>query len=275
MLRIMDERIVLRLAPDEVAYAASLIGADSLVGFGDPYWSLISDEVLVSMKEAHERLLEKGFLRTGHNETLNIDMTLLETIRACVEAHTVYIKNIRLSEESEEVIIYHCSDTLCIEHVLPRSNKEEIDISLHNGADQAMSRICDLSDLTGEYSVLAGEFQVTVDEFWELMKEAKDEQVEVRALGNEKNQSEPSKEIFLRSLRFPTAIHSILRVGQREGGWESSGVAFLKSEHLLWKLTSNFNGENISFIIGSSNFEQAKEATREITKSLGNKGPDR
>ena len=261
----MAERVSVSLTIPEYTYFAKLLGADALVGIGDPFLGWLTEEIEGLWATAHNSLVEKGIIEEREGGGITADTVASALVSTCAwPSATVFVSK-QPRRGQRDFVTVHIGERLAVEHKVPDGIKDEISLKMHEGLDSLKGRIWDILDIKNPSTNPDITVSVPSSDFSGAL--FAEESVMVEVLSRQKN-GDPAIQMLEDTMSSDYAYSALLGIQIVHDRWQLEGMGYIYNSELTWRVVPNFTGEDGSLALNTTNYESAKKDTYSLIEGM-------
>lgn len=261
----MDIELSVDLTPIEMTYLARLLGADMLVGIGDPFFGWLTEEIKEAWERAKGSLAEKGAVQVKEDGAVIVDVLAGGVIAVCARPDTTFLIHNKPYKEGGESRVFHVTPKLCVEHPFPGDPELEIKLNLYNDPFAGLSKLEELAAIESGAGKDGDSFTTTMEKLWRVMAEVEKEEKDIGDVLSRAGIKGKASRLLSPTLGSPFQLSNLLRVELVEGDWQIEGLAFLGGKE-LWKISPDMQSKHIRVQVAACGREQAIKAIKGFLK---------
>ena len=253
----------------EIIYLSSLIGADTVIGAGDPFFGWLADEIEEAYVKARESLIEKGAISKRDTGGILIDVRVASLMDAYTRPDITFLTYRKPFQSAGEFRLFHVSEFMSIEQSHPREGGEELKLTARSDRDSAKERITEIIGLEDGNKTADVGFATSMDKLSEIMAAAeRSGNDDVVSLLKREGAGEESIEMMGETLSSSFDYSSLL--GMKLGGasYKMEGIGFLGNGEYLWRVNPRFKGDKIPIELSTCTGSEANEAIQNFLSGM-------
>jgi len=242
----------------EAAYLASILGADFIIGIGDPFYGMLRTDIDRALLDAQKSLIKKGFIRIVDGQILEIDICIIGLINTMImpQLNVLVFRNDK--EVKDREIVFHFKKGMCLMHSLPKEYKEEIAFELIDSKELAINKIANQIPFLGYKNGEEINLQFNKRKLWENYNRGRTEYIEDNLENNGSNYI--SQENIIGNILRNEEYFSVMALRLLNNEWIIKCYIYKLFKNKLWKIEIDFDHkiENAK-IVSTSSSKTVKE----------------
>ncbi|HEY3367378.1 MAG TPA: hypothetical protein VGK74_20160 [Symbiobacteriaceae bacterium] len=227
---------VISFSAAEAAYLAALLGAETLVGFPDPFYGWLAEDIRTALLETRAGLAGRGLVTLGPEGSTAIDPAVAPLIRACGFADASFVLTRTDPAGTTAVRYYHVAPELTVEHVTPPHSLSAGDLAGVAGTYEVYRRVLAFFRLEGQIAPAADSGLLPEALLRRARTLAESNEGEARAVLLQAGLSTSVARALAETFLHPVGNAALVALARRADAPEVDGVAFLAGANGIWRL---------------------------------------
>jgi len=267
----MDGQVpVIICSAQEMAFLASSLGADTLLGVDDPFTGWLTEEIEDAWERTQAALAERDFIEVQSDGGIVMDVAVAAMVGACAFPDASFVVTFTPSGGEMVTRYLHVTGQLAVEQTATAEPAAAYRLTALEDGKAAYHRILQVFGLNGQRAVSSPEGKLAeagLIQAREAAAGARTEEAQ-KAL-REAGLTDATAAALAETLSDPIANGALVALARQETTWDVAGLGLLEGQNGLWRLRAfTRGGENWVEVIPCDAAKARKAIQRVMNRVL-------
>ena len=267
----MDNQVpVITCSAQEMAFLASALGADTLLGVDDPFVGWLTEEIEEAWEQVQAALAERDFIEVRPDGGIVMDVAVAAMVGACAFPDASFVVTFTPAGGEPVTRYLHVTGQLAVEQTTTAEPVAAYRLVALKDREAAYHRVLRVFGLNGQRAVSSpgGKLpEAGLIQAREATAEAGVEETQ-KAL-REAGLTDATAAALAETLSDPIANGAVVALARQETTWDVAGLGLLEGQNGLWRLRAfTRGGENWVEAIPCAAAEARKAIRRVMNQVL-------
>lgn len=265
-----EENMQVRLSPVEITYLAKLLGAEMVIGIGDPFYAWLSKDIQEAWDKASSILQEKNYLRFKSGGGPILDVGVAAAMVGFTDPTATVFTVVKDRSKAEDSRVFHLTAVYGVEQTGGGEPWDELTIILHEDFDKTLEKILSISELTTAQKELPGtaSANISMDRLWKLISavDSGDQKALQEILAEV--EIKEGNSLFLDTMQGSYRYFGLLGIRLLENSWHLSGAIYIWDSDRLWAGIPEFPRDPLPITFHTVSRDEALNRVKEWFQGL-------
>lgn len=263
--QISEDAMKVMLSPVEITYLARLLGAEMVIGIGDPFYAWLSKDIEEAWGQASSALQERDYLKFKGGGGPILDVGVAAAMVGFTNPTATLFAVGKGRNADEDTRVFHLTSVYGVEQTGNGELWDELTLTLHEDLNKTLEKVLSISELAAApEETSSSSTNITMDLLWKLMSaaDAGDERMIQEALGKE--EITEGLDALSKTIMPSYWYYGLLGVKLVEDSWHLSGLTLLWNNTELWAGVPDFSRDTLPIRFHTASREEAMHSVEKL-----------